>query len=159
MNKAGGFFLHQPKGGAQRVHAVPGRTQVLIPWVFKGNTREPFTRTGDDVRRGGGIDHYQSEEEPSHVHSQPAKTSSLTSWEIRLYFTITRNVQMREGSLLARGAFFFSFIFVFAMTLLHSFAFHVKEPVDSINADKNRWVKNINSTNALRNDGGWRGTK
>lgn len=83
----------------------------MIPGAIKENTRELFIHTGDDVRRGG-IDHYQSEEEPSHVHSQPAKTSSLTSWEIRLYFTITRKVQMREGSLLAQGGFFLVYIYL-----------------------------------------------
>lgn len=84
--------------------ARPDGTQILIFFwvrrVIKANTEECFICAGDDVRRGGGIDHYQSEEEPSHVHSQPAKISSLASWEIRLYFTIIRNVQMREGSLL-----------------------------------------------------------
>lgn len=42
---------------------------------------ECFICAGADVRKGGEIDHYQSVEQPSHVHVhvQPAKISSLTS--------------------------------------------------------------------------------
>lgn len=77
--------------------AAPDRTQILILFSvlrgIKANTEESFICLGDDVRRRGGIDYYQSEEAHSHVHSRNLFT------HFRLYFTITRNAQMHEGSL------------------------------------------------------------
>lgn len=104
------FFMNpkiemlQAKRRVRHIDAVPDRTQILVlfcvPHVIKAKAEECFICAGDDVWKGGGIDHYQSEEQPSHIHVQPAKISSLTSREIRLYFTTSRHVQMPEGSLL-----------------------------------------------------------